>query len=189
MIHNLKTKLIFRKQSQKQQEKTVARKKWVTFTHFSPLIRRVTNLFKQTNLKVAFRTTNTIKQKKKKKQVYKDPSRIYKLKCNTCNGVYVGQSGWALNVRYKEHIRYIRTNNPKSAYATHILENRHEYGTRKSTLQLLQACQKETRMDCWEAFYIQSLPQQKILITEQQISDVNPLFELAKLTNTLRLKP
>jgi hypothetical protein len=29
----------------------------------------------------------------------------------------------------------------------------------------------------------------KILITEQQISDVNPLFELAKVTNTLRLKP
>ena len=29
----------------------------------------------------------------------------------------------------------------------------------------------------------------KILINEQQISDVNPLFELAKVTNTLRLKP
>ena len=37
--------------------------------------------------------------------------------------------------------------------------------------------------------YIQALHQQKILITEQQISDVNPLFELAKVTNTLRLKP
>jgi hypothetical protein len=77
-----------------------------------------------------------------------------KLKCNTCNGVYVGQSHRAINVRYKEHIRYIRTNNPKSVYATHILENRHEYGTRESTLQLLQACQKGTRMDCWDALYI-----------------------------------
>ena len=38
------------------------------------------------------------------------------------------------------------------------------------------------------AFYIQALRQQKILITEQQISDVNPLFELEKVTNTLRLK-
>ena len=61
----------------------------------------------------------------------------------------------AIIVRYKEHISYVRTNNPKSAYATHILENGHEYGTRESTLQLLQACQKGTRMDCWEAFYIQ----------------------------------
>jgi hypothetical protein len=49
--------------------------------------------------------------------------------------VYVGQSGWAINVRHKEHIRYVRTNNPKSAYATHILENMHEYGTKENTLQ------------------------------------------------------
>jgi len=71
MIHNLKTKLIFQKQSQRQQqEKTVARKKWVTFTHFSPLLRRVTNLFKQTSLKVAFRTTNTIQQQLSEKQAY-----------------------------------------------------------------------------------------------------------------------
>jgi hypothetical protein len=103
--------------------------------------------------------------------------------------VYVGQAGMAINVRYKEHIRYIRTNNPKSAYATHILENRHEYGTRESILQLLQACQKETRMDWWEAFYIQALHQQKVLNTEQQINDANPLFEITKITNTLRLKP
>ena len=74
-------------------------------------------------------------------------------------------------------------------HGTIILENRHEYWTRESTLQLLQACQKGTRMDCWEAFYIQALHQQKILITEQQISDVNSLFELTKVTNTLRLKP
>ena len=73
MIHNLKTKLIFRKQ---QEEETVTCKKWVTFTHFSPLIRRVTNLFKQTNLKVAFRTTNTIQQQLSDKQAYKDPSGI-----------------------------------------------------------------------------------------------------------------
>jgi hypothetical protein len=85
--------------------------------------------------------------------------------------VYVGQSGGAINVRYKEYIRYIRTNNPKSAYGTHILENRHEYGRRESTLQLLQACQKETRMYCWEAFYIQTLHQQKVLITEKQVND------------------
>ena len=90
-----------------------------------------------------------------------DPSGIYKLKCNTCNGAYVVQLGKAINVRYKEHIRYIRANNPKYAYATHILENRHEHGTRESTLQLLQACQKGTRMDCWEAFYIQAIHQKK----------------------------
>jgi hypothetical protein len=131
MIHNLRTKLITQKQ---QQEDTVSHKKWIIFIQFSPLIRRVTNLFKQTNLKVALRTTNTIQQQLTEKHTYKDPCGIYKLKCNTCNRVYVGQSGRAINVRYKEHIRYIQTNNPKSAYTTHTLDNRHEYGTEENTL-------------------------------------------------------
>jgi len=40
-----------------------------------------------------------------------------------------------------------------------------------------------------QAWIAGRLHQQKILITEQQISDVNPLFELANVTNKLRLKP
>ena len=43
-------------------------------------------------------------------------------------------------------------------------------------------------MDCWEALYIQALHQQKELITEQQVNDKNPLFEMAKITNIPRLK-
>jgi hypothetical protein len=31
-------------------------------------------------------------------------------------------------------LRYIRTNNPNSAYALHILNNRHEYGTAEKKL-------------------------------------------------------
>jgi hypothetical protein len=54
-------------------------------------------------------------------------------------------------------------------------------GQRKT--QLLKACQKGTRMDCWEALYIQVCHQQNILIAEQQVSDINLLFELAKITN------
>jgi len=98
------------------------RNKWITFTYFSPLVSRVTNLFKQTRLKIAFRATNTIQLTAK--QTQDDPSGIYKLKCNTCNKVYVGQSSRTIGVRFKEHTRYIRSNNSISAYATHILKNR-----------------------------------------------------------------
>jgi uncharacterized protein YecT (DUF1311 family) len=113
-------------------------------------------LFKQTNLKIAFRATNTIQQQLSEKQECRNPSRIYKLKFNTCDEVYIGQSDRAINVRYKEHIRYIRTNNSTSAYAAHILQNRHECGTAADTLQLLKACWEGTQMNCWEAFYIQT---------------------------------
>jgi len=54
----------------------------------------------------------------------------------------------------------------------------------EDTFQLLKACQKGSRMNCWEALYIQAYHQQKVLIAEQQVSDNNPLFELANITNT-----
>ena len=96
----------------------------------------------------------------------------------------MGQCGRTINIRFKEPVRYIRSNNSTSAYAAHILENTHECGMKENTLQLLKAYQKGTRMVCWEALYIQVFHQQKVLIDEQQVSDTNPLFELAKMTNT-----
>jgi hypothetical protein len=53
-----------------------------------------------------------------------------------------------INIRYKEQIRYIRTNNSISAYAAHILENRHEYGNKENTLQLLKVYQKIAGRHC-----------------------------------------
>ena len=148
-IDNLGKKLLARKQKQQQdqhQETTELRKKWVTFTHYSPLIRHITNLFKQTKLKIAFKATNTIQQITEK-QALSNPGGVYKLKCNTCNRVYVGQSGRAVSTWYKEHIRYIKSNNSTSAYAAHILQNGHEFGTEKNTTQLIKACQKSSCMD------------------------------------------
>ena len=71
-------------------------------------------------------------------------------------------------VRHKEHIRYIRTNNPLSAYALHVLQNRHEYGTIDDTLQLLKTCRKDTRMNRWETLYMQVFHQHKMLITDKR---------------------
>jgi len=100
-IHNLKTELINRKKKQKQQETMTPRNKWIPFTNFSPLVRRVTNLFKRTRLKIAFRATNTKQEQLTAKQTHSDASGIYQLKCNTCNKVYVGQSDRTVGVRFK----------------------------------------------------------------------------------------
>jgi len=157
------------------------------------MIRCITNLFKHSDLKIAFRATNNLQQQQQQQQpeqqTNKNPSRIYKLKCNTCNKVYVGQSGRSIDIRQTEHIRYIRSNNPQSAYAMHILQNRHEYGTTRDTLQLLKTCRKSTHMNCWETLYLQIFHQHKTLITEQQIGDINPLYELAITTGILPCNP
>jgi len=85
----------------------------------------------------------------------KNPCGIYEIKCNTCGMNYVGRSGRTVTTRHKEHIRYIKNNNPASAYAVHILNNRHEYGTTENTLQLIKPCRKISKMNHWENMYLQ----------------------------------
>jgi hypothetical protein len=79
--------------------------------------------------------------------------------------IYVGQSGRSIAVRYREHVRYIRTNTLHSVYAMHILNNQHEYGPSEYTLQMLQRCHKGTLMNIWENFFIQQLHHLRILIS------------------------
>jgi len=81
-------------------------------------------------------------------------------------------------------MRYIRSNNPTSAYAAHISNNRHKYGTKEDTLKLLKKCQKGNHINCWEALYMQIFHQKKVLINEQQIGDTNPLFEIARILHS-----
>jgi hypothetical protein len=109
----------------------------VTFTYHSPIVRKITNLFNNTEIHIAFKSTNTIYQQLTEKTKNKNPSGIYEIKCNTCNKKYVGQSGRPITTRHREHIHYIRSNNTSSAYAAHILNNIHEYGTADNTLQLI----------------------------------------------------
>ena len=53
---------------------------------------------------------------------------------------------------------------------------------------LLKECDKGTRMNCWEAMFIQAYHQKGTLITEQQVTEHNPLFELGNLETTMRTR-
>jgi hypothetical protein len=58
IIHNLRNKLITKTQ-QTLITRTYQKKEWVIFTYHSPLIHKITNLFKHTNVNIAFGATNT----------------------------------------------------------------------------------------------------------------------------------
>ena len=176
IIHNLRNKLITKTQ-QTLTTQTHQKKKWITFTYYSPLKHKITNLFKHPNLNVTFHSTDTIyKQLSDKTTLNRlNSSGIYKLKCNTCNNSYVGQIGRSIGIRHKEHTWYIKTNNPVSAYALHTLNNKHKYGNTEKTLKLLKPWNKGTKINCWQSFCIHVLQKQNILIDEQRVSDLNPL--------------
>jgi hypothetical protein len=190
LIHGMKKKLTGRKEGTTQTKMVKQHnQKWATFTYHSPSIHKVTNLFKRTNLEIAFRPTNTIYQQLSNKTKNPNRSGIHQLKCSTCNLAYVGQSGRPISTRHREHLRYIRNNNPTSAYAMHILGNRHEFGPAEETLKLLKPCSKGSRMDCWEALFIHLHHKHNILTSEQQANDTNPLFELASIPRDLTHLP
>jgi hypothetical protein len=60
---------------------------------------------------------------------------------------HVGQTGRFIEVRHKEHTRYIKTHNPVSAYALHILNNGQYYGNADQTTVLLKSCNKGIKMN------------------------------------------
>ena len=58
IIHNLKNKLITKTQHAFTTQ-THQKKKRITFSYYSPRIHKITDLFRHTNLNIAFRATNT----------------------------------------------------------------------------------------------------------------------------------
>ena len=108
ILHDLKEKLTHKKQTLRPIA-TEPNQKWVPFTFSDQQSGKLRICLKNSSIKIAFRTTNTI-QKQLSRNPYnqQNPSGIYSLKCNTCNKKYVGQTGRGIDTRYKEHICYTK---------------------------------------------------------------------------------
>jgi len=156
-------------------------KKWATFTFISLHICKITKLFRNTNIRMAFRCRNTAGNLIKPPNDYDIPPHnkwgIYKLTCNICNLSYVGQTSRHLKIRFQERIRYIRSNNPQSVFAQHILQNQHEYGQMNSIMTLLKPRSSPNLLIPYEQYYTQHLHRESKTMPEQYLGEINPLFQ------------
>ena len=129
---------------------------WVTFANITPQIRNVTNIFRNTNVKIAFRCRNTIANLIKPSQdhniLLSNKRGIYQLTYNKCSVAYVGQNSRSQNICYQEHIRYIRNNTTQSAYAQLIIQNQHEYGEMNSKMTLLKPLNNPSLLTAYEQY-------------------------------------
>jgi hypothetical protein len=93
LIQNLEHQIQCKRTNQEYVDKN---KKLFTFTYDNPKVRKITNVFKPSNIRIALKTTNTLQQLTNEKQTSStqelDKSSIYKLSCNTCQMAYVGQT-------------------------------------------------------------------------------------------------
>jgi len=92
---------------------------------------------------------------------------------------YIGQNSRDLTQRYRDHIRYIRNNDPQSANAQNILRNQREYGTIIDTMTLFTPINKTSLLIPYEQLFIQTYQYNGTLITEQNRGDQYLLLQLA----------
>jgi hypothetical protein len=170
------------KQKQQEPKTKEQRKKWATFTYHTVKVRTITNILKNTDIKIAFKTTNTIQQRTKTRSPNTthelERSGVNKMTCKTCNKAYIGQTSRNFTIRCREHITYIKYNQPQSAYAQHILRNIHEYGTPTETITLLKPVKPDTVLIPYEQLFIKAYRQTGNLVPEQNSNETNPLFQL-----------
>jgi len=108
------------------------KQKWTSFTYAGKETSYITNLFRKIELKIAFRTTNTIGNLLSHKNPTPDKFSLpgeYKLTCPHCNKAYVGQTGRRFAARYKEHEKAFRNNCHTSSFAKHLNEEQYHTNT------------------------------------------------------------
>jgi hypothetical protein len=71
------------------------------------------------------------------------------------------------------------SNDPKSAYALHILQNQQKYGPIESTMHLLKPIKRPSLLLPYEQLHVMDHHHEGKLIPEQSASDSNPLVRLA----------
>lgn len=86
--------------------------KWAALTYNGNETRKITKLFKKTQINITFRKRNTI-QKTTKPHSQRDKyerSGIYQMKWLECPLKYIGQTGRIFHGRLKVHMKEVRTN-------------------------------------------------------------------------------
>ena len=71
---------------------------------------------------------------------------------------------------YITNVMQLGIPNPQSAYAQHILQNIHEYGTLTYTMSLLKHIHNPTKLIPYEQLFIQNFHHHGNLISEQSAS-------------------
>jgi len=140
----------------------------------------ITNLFKKTKQRIAFRTTNTIGKLLSHSNPTPDKfsqSGVYKLTCPDCNKVYVGQTGRRFATRFKEHEKAFRNNSHTSSFAKRLHEEAHSFGPMRSIMQILHYRNKGAHLNTLERFQIHTEVAANNYLNENQTVYPNTIFD------------
>lgn len=127
-----------------------------SLTYFGTITDKVADILNRNKIQVAFKTNNSIRRifNAKQKRSLSKKSGVYKLNCDDCNGVYVGQTGRSFETRYKEHRAAFRNRRPeRSHFAKHLLDSGHQIHD-SHTYKILHTCEKGRQLNILEQLEI-----------------------------------
>ena len=114
--------------SQNQQDRV----KYVGAPYIKGSSERVARILKPYNIQLAHKPTNTLRSKlcNVKDKVDKEniSGCVYKIGCNDCDNVYIGETRKNLRDRVKEHSDYVRKQEGHSQVYQHVRQTRHSIG-------------------------------------------------------------
>ena len=154
--------------------------RWAKFTYVGKEIRFITKLFKNTNVKVAFTTDNTIGKhltiKQETPQNKYERSGVYQLTCPECKMKYTGQTGRPCKVRFQEHLWDYKYNYNRSKFAQHLI-NKHAIGKMEDIMEVVHITRKGKMMETLEGFHIYKVTKAGNQINDRLTVKENAIFE------------
>lgn len=161
-------------------EKKSKKDNFATFTYTDKKIHKITKILERNNFQIAYRTTNHIRDRlynTNNNQIDKfDNNGVYKLECVDCNKIYVGQTGRKFKTRFKEHKIDFKHKKLKSAYAKHLINEKHRFESIENSLSIAHIAKKSNKLNTLESLEIYK---NKDRILNDNPIEYNPLFELA----------
>lgn len=142
---------------------------------------KIYNILRSKNINVAFKTNNSLHSRlcnNKEKVDKANKSGVYKLTCNDCSNVYIGQTGRSFTTRCKEHVSAYRNNHPeRSNFAKHLLDFNHSL-LGSDSYEILHFCGKGLRLDVLEQLEIIRHNSSGGIINEQVNFASSPLLRI-----------
>ena len=154
---------------------------WAKFSYVGKEIRFITKLFKNTNIKIAFTTDNTVGKrltvKQETLQSKYERSCVYQLTCPECKMKYTRQTGRPFKVRFQEHLRDFKYKNSRSKFAQHLIDNKHAISKLEDLTEVVHVTKKGKMMGTLEGFHIYKETKAGNQINDRLAVRENAVFE------------
>lgn len=133
---------------------------------------KIRNCFKKYGIKVATKRSKTVFDYIKNNETEEIPktqkSGVYKVKCEECEMVYIGESGRAIECRLREHRRGENDRNTSSLYARHFMVKKHKFVNPTEKFEILNIENKSNKRKLRE----------ELEILKQRIKDSEKLMNI-----------